>query len=245
MSLKPLPINTAYTIHEILVPSLGKKLRFRPFLVKENKMLMIAQQSGDTEQMFNTLKGVIGSCCVEDPPLDVDNLATFDMEYLLIKLRSISIDNIVTLSVTCDDPHNGYPEETRKTEINLNLDDIEIVGLDKYNTKVKLSDDLYVIMKMPTLSMLDTIPQPGDYQGNLEKVALQIDKICTADEVFDVSEYTNEQLEQWIEQLTEEQLEKFLEYFQNIPYCRIKVEWTCPHCGKRNIRYIEGVSYFF
>ena len=98
---------------------------------------------------------------------------------------------------------------------------------------------------MRTLQMIETMPLPGDYQGNLENVAWQIDKICTTDEVFDVSEYTNQQLEQWIEQLTEEQLEKFFEYFQNIPYCRIKVEWTCPHCGKRNIRYIEGISYFF
>ena len=246
MSLKPLPINTAYTVHEILIPSKGKKYRFRPFLVKEHKMLMIAQTSEDNMTMLNTLKAIIGSCCVEDdPPLDVDSLATFDFEYLLIKLRSISVDTSVTLNVTCDDSHSGFPEETRTTQIQLNLDDIEIVGIQQYSTKVKLSDDLFVIMKLPTLSMVDSIPEPNDYEGNLKKVAQQIDKICTTEEVFDVSEYSLSDMEQWLEQLTEEQLQNLLQYFNSIPYCRIKVEWTCPHCGKRNVRYIEGISYFF
>ena len=100
-------------------------------------------------------------------------------------------------------------------------------------------------MKLPTLSMVDSIPEPNDYEGNLKKVAQQIDKICTTEEVFDVSEYSLSDMEQWLEQLTEEQLQNLLQYFNSIPYCRIKVEWTCPHCGKRNVRYIEGISYFF
>ena len=73
----------------------------------------------------------------------------------------------------------------------------------------------------------------------------QIDKICTDDEVYDVSEYTEQQLLDWIDGLTDTQLQNMLEYFNTIPYCRIKVEWTCPVCGKRNVRYIEGVSSFF
>lgn len=246
MSLRPLPANTAYTIYEILVPSKGKKYRFRPFLVKEHKMLMIAQSSADNMVMLNTLKSIISNCCVEDnPSLDVDSLATFDFEYLLIKLRSISVDTNVTLNVTCSDLHDGYPEETRTTQIQLNLDNIEIVGIDQYSTKVKLSDDLFVIMKLPTMAMIDSIPEPNDYEGNLKKVAAQIDKIFNNDEVFDVSEYTIDDLEQWLEQLTEDQLQNLLKYFNSIPYCQIKVEWTCPHCGKRNIRYIKGISYFF
>ena len=105
--LKPLPANTSYTVHEILIPSMGKKLRFRPFLVKENKALMIAQASNDQLVMLNTLKSIVASCCVEQQPLDVDQLATFDFEYLLIRLRSISVDNNVTLNVVCEDPHDA------------------------------------------------------------------------------------------------------------------------------------------
>lgn len=246
MSLKPLPTNTSFTVHEILIPSKQKKYRFRPFLVKENKMLMIAQASEDPVQMLNTLKAIIGSCYVDSEPLDVDKLATFDFEYLLIQLRSISIDNIVTLNVVCDDPHDGFDPQTRNTQVQLDLQNIEIVGLQDYKTKVELGEDLFVIMKLPTLEMLQSLPQPEDYQGNLQKVAGQIDKICTTDEVFDVAnEYTLEMVEQWLEQLTEQQMENLLDYFDTIPYCRIKVEWSCPHCGKRNIRYIEGISYFF
>jgi len=245
MSLKALPVNTAYSVHQILVPSLGKKLRFRPFLVKENKMLMIAQASENVDTMIDTLKQIIANCCVESEPLDVDNLATFDLEYLLVKLRVISVDDSITLEVTCDDPHDGYDEKTRKTRVHLNLDDIEIVGLKDYTRKIKLSDDLYVLMKLPSLGMLNNIPEGNDIDANLSKLGAQIDKICTSEEVFDASEYTPAEILNWLLGLTETQLANLLKYFENIPYCRIKVEWTCPHCGKRNIRYIEGLSYFF
>lgn len=243
--LKPLPTNTSYTVHEILIPSMGKKLRFRPFLVKENKALMIAQASNDQLVMLNTLKSIVASCCVEQQPLDVDQLATFDFEYLLIRLRSISVDNNVTLNVVCEDPHDGMPEQSRTSQVLLNLDNIEVIGLEKYKTKIRLSDDLFVLMKKPTMEMLEEQEEVTDYESNIHHVMKQIDKICTDDEVYDVSEYTEQQLLDWIDGLTDTQLQNMLEYFNTIPYCRIKVEWTCPVCGKRNVRYIEGVSSFF
>lgn len=243
--LKPLPSNTSYTVHEILIPSMGKKLRFRPFLVKENKSLMIAQASNDQMIMLNTLKSIVASCCVEDTPIDVDQLATFDFEYLLIRLRSISVDNNVTLNVVCEDQHDGYPEQSRTTQVLLDLNNIEVIGLDKYRTKIELSDDLFVLMKKPMMGMLEDVEESTDYESNLHRVMKQIDKICTAEEVFDASEYTDQMLLDWIDGLTDTQLQNMLSYFETIPYCRIKVEWTCPVCGKRNVRYIEGVSSFF
>lgn len=245
MAIKPLPVVQNYTVHQILIPSLHRKYRFRPFLVKENKMLMVAQASNDVTVMLDTLKAIVANCCVETEPLDVDKLVTFDFEYLLIKLRAISIDNRVEMNVTCSDPHDGFDEATRKTTVLLDLNSIEVVGLKDYSPKVVLDDDLVVIMKQPTIETITNIPSADDYQGNLAIVGAQIDKICTADEVFLGSDYTQEQLEQWLEMLTSDQLAKLQHYFDTIPYCRIKVEWTCPHCGTRNIRYLEGVSSFF
>ncbi len=243
--LKPLPTNNSYTVHEILVPSLNKKLRFRPFLVKDNKALMIAQNSGDIDIMLDTLKSIIQSCCVESEPLDADKLATFDFEYLLIKLRSISVDPRITLNVKCQFEHSGMDPKTRDHQVMMDLNSVEVVGLEQYKTKIDLGDGLYVLMKQPTMDMIDNVPDPTDYEGNLRKVLVQIDKICTEDEVYDVSEYTEEMLLDWIGDLTDTQLEKLVGYFRSIPYCRIKVEWTCPVCGQRNIQYIEGISYFF
>lgn len=243
--IKPLPPNTSYIVHEFLVPSMGKKLRFRPFLVKENKALMIAQSSNDQMVMLNTLKTIIASCCVEDQPIDVDQLATFDFEYLLIKLRSISIDNNVTLNVTCADLHDGMDPQTRVSQVLLDINNIEVIGLEKYKTKIKLSDDMFVLMKKPTMSMVDNITAATDYESSIRRVMHQIDKICYDEEVYDIGDYSEQQLLDWIDGLTESQLQSMLEYFDSIPYCRIKVEWTCPVCGKRNTRYIEGVSSFF
>lgn len=242
---RPLPTNTSYTVHTIKIPSTGRQVKFRPYLVRENKMLMIAQQSQDNRVMLDTLKEIIRSCCVDDHPVDVEKLATFDFEYLLVKLRSISVDSHVEVNVVCQDHHDGFDPKTRDATILLDLDNIEVVGIDQYSTKVKLDDDLVVLMKQPSLDMIDSVPNDDDFQGNLKLVANQIDKICQGEEVYDSSEYSTDQLLQWLEQLTGQQLGKLLDYFNHIPYCRIKLEWTCPHCGKRNVRYIEGISYFF
>ena len=245
--MKQLPINTGYTVHEILVPSLGKKLRFRPFLVRENKALMIAQSSENVIEQLNTLKSIVQATCVEDQTLDVDKLTTFDFEYLLIMLRSISIDKNITLKVTCDndEAHEGMEDQPRETNVLLDLTTVEVVGLKDYNPKVKLSDDLMVIMKITNVEMLDNLPNNNDIEQDLKAVSMQIDKICTTEEVFDASEYTPEQMLDWIENLTQQQLNNLLDYFKHIPYCRLRVEWTCPTCGKKNIQYIEGISYFF
>ena len=217
MSLKKLPTNNGYTIHQILVPSLGKKFRFRPFLVKENKALMVAQGSGDPNQILDTMRAIIESCCVEKDGIDGDKLATFDFEWLMVKLRSISIDDKITVNVICDDPHEGRSPETRKQQLLVDLDNVELVDIDKYNPRVELSKNLVVM----------------------------IDKIYSDEEVYDMSEYSDEDIVDWISNLTESQFDKLFAYFDHIPYCRLVIEWTCPVCGKKNIRTVEGTENFF
>lgn len=248
----PKPIN--YSIHEILIPSIGKKLRFRPFLVKEYKALTIAEGSKDPREMLNTLKGIIQSTCLEKTPIDVDNLATFDFEYILIKLRSISVGSNVQLSIKCQHPeaHEGMDADSLQCDVMLDLNNIEVVGLKDYKTKIKLSDDCVVIMKKPTVELVDQlarIEQEGDdYEFIVERLAKQIDKIATGEEVFEVAdnpEFNIDEVRDWIDNLTEEQYSKLNDYFKTIPYCRIKIEWTCPVCGNSNTIYIQGLDYFF
>lgn len=245
MSLKKLPTNNGYTIHQILVPSLGKKLRFRPFLVKENKALMVAQGSGDPNQILDTMRAIIESCCVEKDGIDGDKLATFDFEWLMVKLRSISIDDKITVNVICDDPHEGRSPETRKQQLLVDLDNIELVDIDKYNPRVELSKNLVVMMKVPTIDTVKNLPTGDDVDDSIKRIAMQIDKIYSDEEVYDMSEYSDEDIVDWISNLTESQFDKLFAYFDNIPYCRLVIEWTCPVCGKKNIRTVEGTENFF
>ena len=245
-----IPLPTDYTVFRFLIPSMGKEKRFRPFTVKENKALLAAQSTDDDVVMIDTLARIITSCCLDE--LDVKQLALFDVEYLLIKLRSISISKDATLIVTCNDFHDGLPEQTRKNEIVLDLDNVEVTGLDRYKTSIKLSDTMTVKMKTPSLDVLKNIKDsdPNDsldqMLDNVEhNIAAAIDCIYTADEVINVEECSMHDIRQWIEALTEEQFLLLKEYFDTIPRCRIKMDWTCPVCGKRNVQYVEGLHYFF
>lgn len=245
MSLKKLPTNSGFAIHQILVPSLGKKLRFRPFLVKESKALMIAQGSNDPDQILDTCRSVIESCCVESDGIDGDRLATFDFEWLLVKLRAISVDDKISVEVECDDPHEGRDPATRKTQVLLDLDDIEIVDLDKYKSTIDLGNNLVVTMKAPTIETIKNLPTGDSVDDAIDRIAMQIDKIYDNEEVFDLTEYSKEEIVDWITNLTEAQFDTLFGYFSTIPYCRINIQWTCPVCGKTNRRSIEGMSHFF
>ena len=245
-----IPLPTDYTVFRFLIPSMGVEKKFRPFTVKENKALLAAQSTDDEVVMVDTLKQVISNCCL-DKDFDVEKIAMFDAEYLLIKLRSISVGQTASLIVTCRDPHDGFPEQTRKNEIVLDLDNVEVTDLDSYNPKIKLSDTMMVVMKAPTLDLLKKlkieqgVDFESDYAAIVYNICVMIDSIVTQDEVIKSSDIGVQDIEQWLEALTEDQFMKLYNYFAKFPKCRVKLEWTCPHCGKHNQQYLEGVSYFF
>ena len=240
---------TDYTVFRFLIPSMGVEKKFRPFTVKENKALLAAQSTEDEIVMIDTLKQVISNCCLDD--LDVEKIAMFDAEYLLIKLRGVSINNSVNLIATCSDLHDGLPENTRKNEIVLDLDNIEVFGIEDYNPHIKMSDTMVVNMKAPTLDLLKKLRAENnnnfneDYNAIVHNIGIMIDTIVTQDEVIDANDISIQELNTWLESLTETQFMKLYAYFTTFPKCRVKLEWTCPVCGKRNMQYLEGVSYFF
>lgn len=243
--MKQLP-KANYPIYTIEIPSTKEKKHFRPFLVKENKILMIAQSSEDEIIMIDSLKSVIQSTCMDE--IDVDELAVFDLEYILVKLRSISIGTGVVLRMRCDAETGHEEERSRYTTVNLNLDDIEVEGIEQFKRDVKLSDDLVLKMKIPNFEFIKSVAEhnESDYESNIALLAKSIDKIITSDEVIDVeTDTTIEDMIEWIQELTEEQYDKIIQYFQSIPKCRIKVEWNCENCGKHNSQYITGIIGFF
>ena len=245
-----IPLPTDYTVYRFLIPSLGVEKRFRPFTVKENKALLTAQSVDDHNVMMDTLKVIINSCCLDD--IDVDSLALFDAEYLLIKLRAISIGNESSLILTCPDPHDGHPEKTRQSEVFVDLDNIEVVGLDKYKSTIRLSDSMMVKLNPPTLDLIKKLKQLPDnatfeqrFEIAVHNIRALMKSIVTEDEVIEIAECSAREVHEWLESLTEDCFALLHDQLQNIPYCRIKIDWVCPFCGKRNVRYLEGLSYFF
>lgn len=244
-----IPLPTDYVVHQIEIPSKKRKYRFRPFTVKENKALLTAQSIDDITTMAETLKVVIQQCCLDE--IDVDSLAMFDLEYLLVRLRAISIESVSYITVVCSDTHEGYEQATRETDIAVDLTKVEVVGLEHFDTKVRLSDDMVVIMKAPSIELLGKLISIGTdnmeqyYENAIHNMLISIDKICTSDEVYDAEEMGERELTEWLYSLTQEYFAKLYNYFDTFPHCRIKLEWTCPHCGKKNVSYVQGMSYFF
>lgn len=234
-----------YPIHTFHIPSLDRECRFRPFLVKENKALMIAQGTEDPVVMVNTLKSVIQSCALDE--LNVDDLAVFDCEYLLIKLRAISVGEEVTVMLQCSDAHDGN-EASRVFGVACDLNKVEVVGLENFNPNVKLSDNLMVKMSAPTIESLQAMSntnEENEYETNFKIVTSLIKEIVTPDEVIDCSEIDPADMKEWVENLTTDEYSKILDFVQNLPRVQLRVEWDCPFCGKHNVRYLSGLMVFF
>lgn len=237
-----LPINNT-PIFNLTVPSTGKIIRFRPFLVKDEKALLIAQQSEDVLVMVDTLKAVIKSCVVDE--IDVDKLATFDIEYIFIQIRGKSIGETVELLFPCDDDH-GDQNEKAVTKVRIDISQISVEKDKTHNNKIDLFGDVGVVMKYPTIDSAKKLENTGDDLDSIfEIVAESIDFIYQGENVFYAKEQSRDELLQFLNNLTSEQFLKLQKFFENMPRLKTEVDYKCPICGKPHHKVLEGLQSFF
>ena len=234
-----LPMNST-PVYKINIPSTGKEITFRPFLVKEEKALLLAQQSESTEIMVNTLKEIIKSCVKE--PLDVDSLAIFDYEFLFTNIRAKSVGEIVDLIFTCA----HCEQENNKVKMSIDLTKIPLVKDPNQSNKIPLFDNVGVIMRYPGL---DTLKKAEGNEENLDKIMEVvidcIDAIYNDDEVFYAKEQSREELNDFVMNLTKQQFDKIESFFANVPKYKQEIEFDCPACGQHNFSVVEGPASFF
>ena len=231
-------------IYTLVVPSSGSSVKYRQFLVKEEKALLVAQQSEDIKVMVDTLKNVIKSCVVDE--IDVDKLATFDLEYIFTQIRAKSVGETVELIFPCDVDH-GEQNEKARVKISIDLTTIQVERNEKHNPKVELFNDVGVVMKYPTvetMKKLDSLNE-DDLDSVFKVVAESIDYIYQGDEVFYAKEQKIEELIAFLYNLTSEQFMKVQEFFVTMPKLRKEVEYDCPVCGKHHKKSLEGLQSFF
>lgn len=237
----PMMSTPTYTM---VVPSTGETVKYRPFLVKEEKALLIAQQSEDMVTMIETLKGVIRSCLIDK--LNVDKLALFDLEYMFMSIRGKSVGETVDLVFPCDEDHGELNEKAR-SNVTVDLSTISVEKGEGHTNKIDLFENVGVVMKYPTVDVLKKLQ--GLDEEDLDKVfdimALSIDYIYQGDEIFYGSEQKPAELKQFIENLTSEQFVKVQKFFETMPKIRKEIEYTCPVCGKHHKKMLEGIQSFF
>lgn len=221
------------------IPSTGKEVKFRPFLVREQKALLIAQESQDQKQILNSILNALNNC-VED--VDSQNLSTFDVDYMISQIRSKSVGETSNVLVKCNECEHS-------NEIAINIEDIKIDIDPKANMTVELAPGMTLIMKYPTYSdfIENGVLEDGITAAEtiIRSMNSCLDSIMTEDDNILFRDETKEEIEEFINSLTTDQFDKIVSFVQTIPTMRQEHNYNCSNCGKENKVVLEGLSDFF
>jgi rubrerythrin len=238
-----LPVNNTPTFN-LVIPSTGKSVRYRPFLIKEEKHLLIAQQSEDLMVMIDTLKEVIKSCVLDD--IDVDALATFDIEYMFTQIRAKSVGEIIELLFPCDEDH-GEQNDKAIVKVKIDLTSIIVEKAEDHSNKIELFGDVGVVMKYPTIDGMKRLEKTNteDLDAVFGVIADSIDFIYQGEELYYAKEQSKEELLQFLNNLTSDQFMNIQKFFATMPRIKKQVQYNCPICGKAHDKTLEGMQSFF
>jgi hypothetical protein len=226
--------------YKLTIPSSKKSVTYRPFLVKEEKALMIAQQSEDHETMLTTLKSVIESC-VED--IKVSDLAIFDIEYIFTQLRAKSVGENVDLILKCD----TCTDEKASVRYTIDLTKLKVDFPEDHQKTIPLFDDVGVIMQYPSLDLLKKIEgmDNTDIGAVFDIICSCIESVYNTDEMFQTKDQAPEEVREFVNNLTQEQFVKLQRFFETMPKLEERVKYSCPLCKKEHEKFIKGLESFF
>ncbi len=217
--------------------STEKVVEFRPFLAKEQKILLMALEGGSVEDVTNAVINILKACILTN--IDVMKLPSFDIQHLFLEIRKKSIGNVLDLKV-------HHPEAdstcTHAQRVSIDLDNVEVVKPETHTRKIKLNDDIGVVMRYPSSHMFDA------YTGNTVKnsfalIAACIESVYTAEEMF--SDFGEEEITQWIGNLTADQLQKLTQFFETMPTLVLDINYNCTKCKKDVSHRLNGLTDFF
>jgi len=230
--------------YNLVIPSTKKSVKYRPFLVKEEKSILIAQQSEDVVVMVDTLKDVIKSCILDK--IDPDSLATFDLEYIFTQIRAKSVGELIDLFFPCDVDH-GDDNEKAKVKISIDLTKIEVEVPEGHTNKIELFGEVGVMMKYPTIEVIGKLEKTDhdDLDNIFDIVASCIDFIYEGDKIHYAKEQKKQELLDFLYNLNSEQFVKIQNFFATIPRIKKEVEYDCPLCGLHHKKVLEGMQSFF
>jgi len=226
-------------VYELEQPSTGEKIKYRPFLVKEQKVLMMASESEDEKQIRDALAGIISSCTYEK--VDPFNVPMFDVEFLFLRIRGKSVGEKIELNLLCPDDN-----ETR-VKTNLNLDDVGVNQKLGHTNEISITDKIKIIMNYPTLN--DMVGMNGGENAGIDEV-LDMIKRCVheihdGETVHNKIDMSESDLDEFIESLTTEQFQGLSDFFDTMPKVAHSIEVTNPKTKKKGEVVIEGIQSFF
>jgi len=238
----PLPkIATPY--YELTLPSTNKTIKFRPFLVKEEKLLVLALETEDTKQITNAIKQVLKSC-IQTRGVKVENLPTFDIEYLFLNIRAKSVGEVVEVTITAPD------DGVTPIDLKIDIEEIQVQKSEDHTKQVRLDDNLMMDMKYPSLDQF--IKNNFDFEGgttsleqSFELIASCIDKIYNQDEIWASEDCTKKELVEFLEQMNSTQFKQIEKFFDTMPKLSHTLEVVNPKTKVKSSVVLEGLQSFF
>jgi hypothetical protein len=231
--------------YETKLISTGKKVKFRPFLVKEQKLLLMALESNDPKETIGIVKQILNNCLVTK--VNIDELPSFDIENLFLHLRAKSVGETITLRYNC----NNVVEDDKKcnglVQFDLNLLEIEPVKETSHTNKIEITNKLGVVMKYPSFNSIDidSVTEENQMEKTIEMIAKCIDYIYDEETLFYAKDSTKEELIEFIENLQQDDMEKIQNFFLTMPKIKKELNFKCPKCKYEEKLVVEGLQNFF
>ena len=234
-------------IFETKLISSGKTVKFRPFLVKEQKLLLMVNQGDDIKEAITVVKQVLKNCIVDD--INIDDLPSFDLEWLFLNLRAKSVNEIVDLKYQCNNivkDENGENKQCSSVEkFQIKLLDIKPTKGENHTDKIQLSEKLGVVMKYPTFEMIAKLENKSEDEILMDLLVNCIDYVYDEDNIYRTKDLPKEEVVEFIDSMQQKDLEKIQEFFETAPKLKHTINFGCKKCGYKEDIPVEGLQNFF
>jgi len=229
-----------YPTYELDLPSTGKTIKYRPFLVKEEKVLLLALESKDEKQVIGAVKDLLKNCVISR--IKVDQLPSFDLEYLFLKIRAASIGEMINMTVTCLD------DNETQAEAQININEVEVLKPEGHDKKIMFDGTTGIVMKYPSMQQFverEFLQKDLKTEEVYDFIADSIDQIFDDEEVYDSSTTTKKEFRTFVDSLTTKQFEKIQQFYATCPKLSHSFKVVNPKTGKESDYTIEGLQSFF
>ena len=223
--------------YELNLPSTGQEIKYRPFLVKEQKHLMIAQESEDNKLIENAFATIIGDCTFGE--IDPYKMPLFDVEYIFLRLRGKSVREKISLNLLCPDDQETY------VDVEINLEDVDVHMHNDHTNTVNITDNITIVMKYPSLAVMDGFNSKGQVDSIFDMIKRCIYEIRDGKDVHHRVDMTDKELDEFIESMSSDQFEGLSKFFETMPKLQHAVEVKNPKTKKKGEVLIEGLQSFF
>ncbi len=227
--------------YELEIPSTKKKIKYRPFLVKEEKILLLAMETEDEKQMANAVKTILSNC-IQTPRFKIDDLALFDIEYIFLNIRGKSVGESVDLQITCPDDNETL------VNVTIDLDDIKVSKSNDHTNILELTDDVSVVMKYPSMDLFiknNMSEDVSEVDDIFEIASMCIHQIIDGEEVYEASNSSKKEINEFLEGMDTKQFLKVQNFFETMPKLSHSISVTNPNTKVKSVVVIEGLASFF